>query len=210
MDPLSTDVLTFWFGDTDLSRDMERRDVWFRSTAEFDAELISRFRDAHERAGGGAYDHFVDDPASCLALVLMLDQFPRNIFRGSPALLAPTPRRVRSLGSRSTRAMIGAWPVGAGSFCTFRLSTVRIWPIRTGPARSMRILVRSALFSLRSTIARRSGPSVVFAHRNDVLGRVSSPEEEAYLQDPPLWGKTEDEVAAIEQRKAEQRGTGPF
>ena len=84
MDPLSTDVLTFWFGDTDLTQEMERRDVWFRSTPAFDTELTARFIEIQERAGGGAFDHFVDDPGDCLALILMLDQFPRNMYRGSP------------------------------------------------------------------------------------------------------------------------------
>ena len=97
MDPLSTDVLTFWFGDTDLSRDMERRDVWFRSTAEFDAELISRFRDAHERAGGGAYDHFVDDPASCLALVFDAGPVSPVIFFGVPPRAFGTDAKAREV-----------------------------------------------------------------------------------------------------------------
>jgi len=210
MDPLSTDVLTFWFSDTDLSRDMERRDVWFRSTAEFDAELISRFRDAHERAGGGAYDHFVDDPASCLALVLMLDQFPRNIFRGSPRAFG-TDAKAREVtrialdrgydrGMASWRRIFLYLPFEHSENLADQDRACALYE-NLGQERSL----QSAL-DHREAI-RTFGR---FPHRNDVLGRVSSPEEEAYLQDPPLWGKTEDEVAAIEQRKAEQRGTGPF
>ncbi|MBO6785141.1 MAG: DUF924 domain-containing protein, partial [Alphaproteobacteria bacterium] len=88
MDPLAEDILTFWFGHTDLARDMERRDVWFRSTPEFDAEIVRRYSEAHERAGGGAFDHFVETPGECLALVIALDQFPRNMFRGSPRAFA--------------------------------------------------------------------------------------------------------------------------
>ena len=210
MDPLSTDALTFWFGDTDLSRDMERRDVWFRSTAEFDAELISRFRDAHERAGGGAYDHFVDDPASCLALVLMLDQFPRNIFRGSPRAFG-TDAKAREVtrialdrgydrGMASWRRIFLYLPFEHSENLADQDRACALYE-NLGQERS-----------LQSALDRREAIRTFgrFPHRNDVLGRVSSPEEEADLQDPPLWGKTEDEVAAIEQRKAEQRGTGPF
>ena len=81
---IAENILTFWFGTTDLSTVMERRQVWFRSTPEFDATLRERYTEIHERAAGGAFDGFVETREECLALVLALDQFPRNIFRGTP------------------------------------------------------------------------------------------------------------------------------
>ena len=80
---IAEDILTFWFGTTDLSTVMERRQVWFRSTPEFDATLRERYTVSHERATVGAFDGFVKTREECLALVLALDQFPRNIFRGT-------------------------------------------------------------------------------------------------------------------------------
>lgn len=40
MDPIAKEILTFWFGTTDMSTEMERREVWFKSTPEFDRHLI--------------------------------------------------------------------------------------------------------------------------------------------------------------------------
>ena len=67
MHPVAEDILTFWFETTDLSVDMERRQVWFRSTPEFDAEIAERYTDIHERAAGGAFDGFVGTREECLA-----------------------------------------------------------------------------------------------------------------------------------------------
>ena len=53
MDPIAKDILTFWFGTSDMSADVEKRDLWFKSTLEFDAELIDRFTGTHERAAAG-------------------------------------------------------------------------------------------------------------------------------------------------------------
>ena len=84
MHPVAEDILKFWFETTDLSASFERRQVWFRSTPEFDAEIARRYTAIHERAASGAFDVFVESQAECLALVISLDQFPRNIFRGTP------------------------------------------------------------------------------------------------------------------------------
>ena len=81
---IAEDILTFWFSTTDLSIVMERSVVWFRSTPEFDATLRERYTVIHERATVGAFDGFVETREECLALVLALDQFPSNIFRGTP------------------------------------------------------------------------------------------------------------------------------
>lgn len=204
MDPLSTDVLTFWFGDTDLSRETERRDIWFRSTPEFDAELDRRYREVHERAGGGAFDHFVETPADCLALALILDQVPRNIFRGTPRAFG-TDAKAREVArialDRGHDREMASWRKiflylpfeHSEDLADQDLACALYEPL--GQERSY----QSAL-AHRETI-RKFGR---FPHRNEFLSRVSTPEEEAYLEDPPLWGKTAAEVAEIEQRKAAQ------
>ncbi|MGB0629106.1 MAG: DUF924 family protein, partial [Alphaproteobacteria bacterium] len=83
MDIIANDILTFWFGTADLSTEIEKNDLWFKSTPEFDAALIDKFETAHERAAAGELDHLTETPAECLALVISLDQFPRNIYRGT-------------------------------------------------------------------------------------------------------------------------------
>ncbi|MFQ5468220.1 MAG: DUF924 family protein [Kiloniellaceae bacterium] len=74
-------VLSFWFaegGDAGAFRA-----VWFERRPAFDAEIASRFRGAFEQAARGALDGLAATPRGSLALVLLLDQFPRNLFRGS-------------------------------------------------------------------------------------------------------------------------------
>ncbi|MEP4377364.1 MAG: DUF924 family protein [Alphaproteobacteria bacterium] len=204
MDSLSIDVLTFWFGDTDLTRDMEKRDIWFRSTLEFDAELAARYREVHERAGGGAFDHFVENPADCLALAVILDQVPRNIYRATPRAFA-TDAKAREVarmaldlghdrGMANWHKMFLYLPFEHSENLADQDRACALYePL--GEERSY-----EAALAHREAI-RKFGR---FPHRNEFLGRVNTPGEEAYLEDPPLWGKTAAEVAEIEQRKAAQ------
>lgn len=203
MDALSEDILTFWFGDTDLERDMERREVWFRSTPYFDAEIDRRYREIQERAGGGAFDHFTEDPADCLALVLMLDQFPRNLYRGSPRAFGTDAksREVTRLAlERGYDRGIGLWH-RLFFYLPFEHSEVLADQER-GCALYEDVGDERALEAARGhrDAIRRFGR---FPHRNAALGRANTPEEDAYLEDPPLWGKTAAEVAEIERRKAD-------
>ncbi len=75
-------VLDFWFEETDRGNSI--REVWFKTDAAFDRAIGERFLDDHERAAMGAYDGIAETPEGSLALVILLDQFPRNLFRGSP------------------------------------------------------------------------------------------------------------------------------
>ena len=81
------DVLSFWFEDATRSPDaLQRRGaVWFRADPGFDRECATRFAAALEDAARGALEGWADSPRGRLALVILLDQIPRNIHRGSPA-----------------------------------------------------------------------------------------------------------------------------
>ena len=69
------ELLEFWFSD-------DVRKLWFNSTDEFDALLRERYQDLWERACRGELDHWKDNADGCLALVIVLDQLPLNMFRG--------------------------------------------------------------------------------------------------------------------------------
>src|SRR5439155_3259381 len=94
--PDFVDVLDFWFGAPD-SRDRGRpRKSWFQKSEPFDAEIRRRFLATWERAARGELERWQATPLATLALIIVLDQFPRNMFRGtarafssdSPALAA--------------------------------------------------------------------------------------------------------------------------
>ena len=84
------DVTTFWFRDATQSPEaLERRGaVWFRADAEFDRECATLFTALLEDAAHGGLDGWAGTPHGRLALVILLDQMPRNIHRGSPAAFA--------------------------------------------------------------------------------------------------------------------------
>ena len=75
------DVLAFWFAPG-------RREQWFAKCSEFDAEVRQRLGPPYERAAAGDYDHWQDGAKGCLALCLLLDQVPRNLFRDDPRAFA--------------------------------------------------------------------------------------------------------------------------
>ena len=74
--PSEKDVLAFWFTETPP-------EFWFKKDAEFDARVAGQFAETVKDALNGRCDHWANDSAGCMALILVLDQFTRNIFRGN-------------------------------------------------------------------------------------------------------------------------------
>lgn len=202
MDPLVREILTFWFGDAGLAGEMERREVWFRATPEFDREIAERFTAVHERAAAGALDRLRNGAADCLGLIIALDQFPRNIYRGAARAFAADARARAASRHALARGYDLRLPRWARTFLYLpfehseRLAdqerAVALYR-RLGDERSL-----AAALAHREAI-RRFGR---FPHRNAALGRTSTPEEEEYLRDPPFWGKTAAEIEELERRKA--------
>lgn len=80
------EVLRFWFGEPAEYGGRLKR--WFEKDPAFDGAVRERFLGLHEDIAGGARVSWLTRPAECLARVLVLDQFPRNMFRGSPRAFA--------------------------------------------------------------------------------------------------------------------------
>lgn len=81
MKDVQSEILDFWFEQTQPAQ-------WFQVNASFDAEISQKFADAYDKASRGIFDDWKNDSDGCLALCLLLDQFPRNMFRGSPKAFA--------------------------------------------------------------------------------------------------------------------------
>ncbi len=79
--PAIAEILDFWF-----APGMDER--WFKKDPGFDREVRTRFLGHYERAAAGDYDGWTATPEGCLALCLLLDQVPRNLFRGEPRAFA--------------------------------------------------------------------------------------------------------------------------
>lgn len=74
-------VLDFWFGAPDSPEHGKSREVWFTKSDAFDAEVRERFLPLYETAASDGLSTWDTAPQSSLALIIVLDQFPRNIFR---------------------------------------------------------------------------------------------------------------------------------
>ncbi len=79
-DSSAAEVLRFWFD--------EHAKDWFVKNSSFDAQVRARFLELHGAAAAGRLVHWADESRSCLALVIVLDQFPRNMFRGEARAFA--------------------------------------------------------------------------------------------------------------------------
>jgi len=75
--PGATDVLAFWFSDRACA-------LWFEKDAAFDAEIRARYGALIARAASGELDRWIETADGAAALLIILDQFPRNVHRGSP------------------------------------------------------------------------------------------------------------------------------
>lgn len=75
------DVLSFWFEEAGPEN-------WYAKDERFDEKLRRRFGDAYLEAAAGRYDTWRNSARGCVALCILLDQFPRNMFRGSPQAYA--------------------------------------------------------------------------------------------------------------------------
>src|SRR5258707_3390736 len=80
----ATALLDFWFGPPDDQGREQHRKIWFRSNVEFDAALRREFLADYGAAAAGMLLSWEAEAEGALALVLLLDQVPRNIFRGTP------------------------------------------------------------------------------------------------------------------------------
>lgn len=93
-------LIDFWFGAPETPERHRPRDVWFKADLAFDAALRERFQDDHERAHHGALDDWQEEPESCLALLLLLDQLSRNLHRGTARAFA-SDARARAVARRA-------------------------------------------------------------------------------------------------------------
>ena len=180
-------LLDFWFGPPDDPAREERRDIWFRSTPEHDETLRRLFLADHERAAAGCLADWQDEPESALALLLLLDQIPRNIFRAAPRAYATDPlaRAIadRAMANGFDMRVPPAWRIffymplhHSENLADQQRATALVasLPDRGDPERG-----ENRRYGLPYVdVIERFGR---FPHRNAILGRPSTPDELAFL-----------------------------
>ena len=181
------DILDYWFGD---GRDTARRhrELWFAGSARVDAEVRALFLDDVERAERGELAPWMADARSCLALVIVLAQFPLMIFRNEARgyrdgdLALPVARHLRAEGFDQVLAppeKLFAWlPFEHSEDLADQDLAVSLFATQ----REIPGMASAYEYALKHRdVIRRFGR---FPHRNRALGRASTPEEIAFLKTP--------------------------
>ncbi|WKE65147.1 DUF924 domain-containing protein [Gallaecimonas kandeliae] len=191
------DILDFWFGalDEDGMSDGAHRQLWFQSDPAFDQELTRLFGADLQKAIKGQYDHWADEPAGRVALLLLLDQFSRNIHRGTAQAFAQDPLAQQlveeglSLGQDSTLPaayrLFFYMPLMHAEDRALQALGVDCFARLAGqvPAAIKPIVDNSRRFAeLHQAIVDRFGR---FPYRNKALGRPDTAEESAWLVENP-------------------------
>ena len=185
-DPRAGEVLRFWFGDAD-ERGI-RRKCWFEKSAGVDAEIRARFAGLHESAAAGAHEAWRERAPECLALVVVLDQFPRNMFRGDARAYASDPLALAAARHALERGYDRALrPVERlFLYLPFEHSESLADQLRAcelmEPLNAFAETQDAHRYAVRHCdIIRRFGR---FPHRNAILERPSRPEEVEFLAEP--------------------------
>lgn len=167
------DILEFWFSE-------QGRRYWFQSTEELDREIQKKFESTWEAARDGKLEDWKHSPEGALALVIVLDQFPLNMYRG----------QAKSFSTEAKAREISRYALAEGfdsqldqSYKFFLFLPFMHSESMEDQERSVELFTGAGLETRwakhHREIVRRFGR---FPHRNASLGRQSSEEELAYLQ----------------------------
>jgi len=189
-------ILEFWFGDLNeygqASSEISAR--WWRKDPTFDQEIRDRFEPIHLALAAGEHAEWCDTPQGAIATVVALDQFPRNMYRRT-AQMYSTDALVLA---RATAAI----DAGHDRALPLAMRTFLYMPFMHAEDLAAQercvALFQALVAELDGPLAKSAAQNVKFAehhrviveefgrfpHRNEILGRSSSPEEVAFLQGP--------------------------
>jgi uncharacterized protein (DUF924 family) len=182
---LAAEILAFWFPPGTNAE----RDVWFRKDDAFDREIRERFGAALAAGIAGAFGEWCTTPHGSLARVVLLDQFTRNAFRGTPDAFAGDARALATAQAAIERGFEAA------------LGPYERWFLYMPFEHSEDLAMQERSVELFATLAKQTGVDgplpwaekhrdVIrrfgrFPHRTAILGRASTPEHHPHHPPPP-------------------------
>lgn len=177
--PALRDILRFWFEEL-------ASEQWFRPSDALDERCRRRFAAAHGRAARGGLDEGRETPFGCVALCLLLDQIPRNVFRGTPRAFATDTLALAITRHAVARGFDLDASLGDAHRQFLYMPLMHSEDI-ADQRESLRLGGRISTGAF-GEYARRHFEIVErfgrFPHRNAILGRDSTPEESAFLRQP--------------------------
>jgi uncharacterized protein (DUF924 family) len=195
-------IIAFWFKEQQLSAPQidRRMDVWFGEDAMFDQQVIGEFADDVERASEGELDHWADEPRGRLALILLLDQFRRNIYRNTARAYAKDKLALKlCVEGAMARKDQSLTPIQRAFFY------MPLQHAESAKVQKRSVMLFNKLADAVSPTYRETFATIAqfaelhhdiieqfgrFPHRNKVLGRENTREEDEYLAgDSPDFGQ---------------------
>ena len=162
-------------------------DRWFKKDTAFDDEIRRRFLPTYEAAAAGRLRDWENSAEGALALLILLDQFPRNMFRGDPRTFA-TDALARAV---TAGALIKGFDAQAGDMRTFFYLPFEHSEDMADQERGLALYKAAGdedglkWAEIHADIIRKFGR---FPHRNAMLGRDTTPEEQKFLDDGGFAG----------------------
>jgi uncharacterized protein (DUF924 family) len=190
------EVLSYWFPEGINNADLEtlRREGkrWMHGGPEVDREITERFGDVLVQARRGELDHWADTPRGRLALIIVLDQFSRNVYRGSPLSYSQDEKALKlalegiDLGMDRELTPVERnffWlPLGhSENLALHERSVLHAEEEAANAPPHLRVIAEFGISQARAArgVIARFGRH---PHRNEILGRTSTPEELEYLR----------------------------
>jgi len=182
------EILDFWFGKPEEAEYGKIRKFWFTKNPKFDQEVRSRFLSVYQQAAAGELDTWRTSPDSCLALIILLDQFPRNLFRSQPQAFASDPQALSlaqyaiNQGFDQQLLPVQRWfiymPFEHSENLEHQYQSVELFSsLKDDPNCASGVDYAHRHLQVIERFGR-------FPHRNQILGRESTPEEIEFLQQP--------------------------
>lgn len=170
-------VIHFWFNEIDSK-------YWFKKSPEFDLLIKTRFSKTHAQAAAGELFHWRENPKGRLAEIIVLDQFSRNIFRDTPKAFE-TDNLALTLAQEAIK-------IGADRSLTQQEKLFMYMPYMHSESKiihkeAVKIFTElGAKGNLEYELAHKKIIDQFgrYPHRNNILGRNSTPEEVEFLKGP--------------------------
>lgn len=190
-EPTITAILNFWFGDpgTESASYEQRRRFWFGKAPEFDQAIREQFQPVYAQAAAGQLNHWQDTPEGSLALILVLDQFSRNMFRDTAQAFATDSQALAAAKRAIAHGFDQQLPPIQRIFLYLPLEHSEEIADQQQSVEQFRQLAAASPdlqdtfdYALRhQSVIERFGR---FPHRNRLLGRDTTPEEAEFLTQP--------------------------
>ena len=186
-------IRRFWFGDDSLHL-LRNQSLWFGKVPEFDAKVRTTFEPLLDQAAAGAFDDWPETKNGALALVLLCDQFPRNAYRDDDRAFAFDHRALKATQIAMARSFDKTLspvercflylPLEHSEDLTVQEQSVGLFEelvsLSSPDEAAFIVSARDYAIKHRDIIARFGR----FPHRNDILGRSSTRDENQFLKQP--------------------------